>query len=289
MARTSDTLAVGDTYEALVLRVTPELNQQFLTALDSPHPRYEQIVHPGLLMNFSSITQSPSFRLDDDVAAVGAKFEARYMNPGRVGKTFTFAWTVSEIYERRSRTYQVCDVLITDDDGLEIVRRKINNTFIGGEYLKKRIKWEKEKGYRRALSISEFPEVGYEIVARRRELTMEKMRYFSGGLPGLGWPARNIHTDRDISVRSGIGKPVASGLMLEAYLAELLINFFGQKWLDSGETRVVAVDLVGENDTVVPKAIIRESRGSEAGMECELWCENQYGNKTMVGSARGQW
>jgi hypothetical protein len=146
MARTSDTLEVGDTCEALVLRVTPELNQQVLKALDSLHPRYEHVVHRGLLMNFSSI-------------------------------------------------------------------------------------------------------------------------------------------------RSGIGKPVASGFMLEAYLAELLISFFGQTWLEGGETSVISVELAGEGDRVVPRAVIRarESEGAQAGMECELWCENQFGNKTMVGSARGRW
>lgn len=284
----SDLLEVGERYESLVVHVKPELNKQFVKALDASSPRYGEIVHPGLFINFSSITQSPSFYLEKDVAAVGAKFEANFINPGKVDGTFRFSWAVSEVYERRSRKYQICDVSVKDNSGLEIMRRRINNTFIGGEYLERRIKWEKETGYRRAVQTSDFPQQGYEIVGTPRALTMEKQRWFSGGLPGPKWPARNIHTDREISIRSGIGRPIASGLMFEAYLGELMIDFFGEHWLTHGEAKVIAVDMAGEGDIVVPKAVIDswkpQKRASEVSLN--IWCENQYKNKVMVGTAR---
>lgn len=287
MQKKANQLQIGEEYEPLVFRVTPKLNEQFVKALDGFHSRYKDIVHPGLLLNFCSITQSPSFYLQQDVAAVGAKFKGNYINSAKVGKTFTVSWKVIDNYDKRSRSYQICDVLLKDDDGLEILRREISNTFVGGEYLRRRVKWERETGYRRAVSISEFPGEGYEIVGKARKLTLEKQRYYSGGLPGPEWPARNIHTDREISIRAGIGKPIASGLMFESYLAELMINFFGEDWFSHGETDVIAIDMAGDGDTIFPKAVIKskEVNGTKCKVGVELWCENQYGNKMMVGTA----
>ena len=291
MRKSADQMKVGEEYEPLVLQVSSELNEQFMRALDSFNLKYKEIVHLGLLLNFCSITQSPSFYLEENVAAVGAKFDAKYKHQIKLGKTVTISWKISEVYERRNRRYQISDVLVKDDEGVEILQRRVNNTFIGGEYLERRVKWEKETGYRRAVAISEFPKEEYEIVGKRKELTMEKLRYFSGGLPGPNWPARNIHTDREISIRSGMGRPVASGMMFEYYLIDLMINFFGENWFEHGETKVIVIDTAGDGDTISPKSVIKskEFDGSKEKITLDIWCENQYGNKIMVGSATGLW
>lgn len=287
--RTSDRLNKGDRYAPLTLQVSRELNEQFLKALDIQHERYLMIVHPGVLFNFCSITQSPSFNLMDDIAAVGAKFNCTMLRPLKVGETIEISWVVTDVYEKRSRIYQVCEVKVVDKSGDIIFARSINNTFIGGEYLEKRVAWEKERGFRRALNTSEFPREGYEIVGIRKDLSLEKQRIYSGGLPGPNWPNRNIHTDREVSIRSGIGKPIASGLMFESYLAELMISFFGEAWFTSGELRTAAIDMAGDGDTVFPKATVRarDFDGSREELFLGVWCENQYGNKIMVGTAKG--
>jgi hypothetical protein len=285
MLKESDKLQTGEEYEPLVLRVTAELNKQFLRALDISHPRYDKIVHPGLLLNFSSITQSPSFHLPDDVAAVGAKFKAEFLDTPFVGQTFTFLWKVDQAYEKRSRIYQICNILIQDTNNRTIMKRRINNTFVGGEHLRKRVEWERKTGYRRAVSFSVFPEEGYEIIGKKRDLTIQKQMFFSGGLPGPTWPSRNIHTDREISIRSGIGKPIASGIMFEAYLTDLMLNFFGADWMLFGQTDLIAIDMAGDGDTVFPKAVIENQTYQTQSKEIclSLWCENQYGNNLMVG------
>ena len=113
--------------------VTAEFNQQYLEAVEDYHPRYQQIVHPALLIAQSNVTRSPSFQLPPGMAAVHAKEEVEYLNPGRVGKTFWVCWKVVDVYEKRGRQYQVKEVLITDEDGTEILRRRIIDTYISGE------------------------------------------------------------------------------------------------------------------------------------------------------------
>lgn len=273
-------------YEVLELRVSKSMNQQFMRSLDCVDKRYESVIHPGLILNFCSITQSPSFSLEEGVSAVAAKFQSTFYREVEVGSRLSVAWKVLDVYERRSRLYQVCQVSVTSSGSL-ILERKITNTFIGGVYLERRVKWEKETAYRRSIPLSEFPRQGYEIVGVKRPLSLEKMQLYSGGVPGPLWPARNIHTDREISIRSGIGRPVASGFMFEGYLVELLTCFFGEHFIRNGTTQVVAIDMAGDGDTVIPKMVLKDfslkDRGNE--IEAEIWCENQYGNRIMIGKA----
>ena len=135
----ADQIGTGEEFEPYEFRVTPEFNQQYLDALDDHHPRYTQetvlgppIVHPSLLLHQSNIPKSPSFYLPPGVSTIHSKEEVEHINPGRVGKTFTVHWKVVDMYEKRSRPYQVKEVLIVDEDGVEILRRMVTDTFFTG-------------------------------------------------------------------------------------------------------------------------------------------------------------
>jgi len=135
----SDQLEVGEGFEPYEFLVTPAFNKQYLEAEEDYHPIYLQdtdlgspIVHPSLLINHSNFTRSPSFYLPPGMAAVHAKDEVEFLSPGRVGKTFRVTWKVIEVYERRGRQYQVSEILISDEDGIEIMRRRLNATYISG-------------------------------------------------------------------------------------------------------------------------------------------------------------
>ena len=136
----ADQVGIGEEFEPYEFHVTTEFNQQYLEAVQDYHPRYLEetgsgspIVHPALLIAQSNITRSPSFYLPPGMATVHAKEEVEYLNPGRVGKTFTIYWKVVDTYEKRGRPCQVKETLIVDEDGIEILRRKIIDTYIVGE------------------------------------------------------------------------------------------------------------------------------------------------------------
>ena len=129
----ADQVGVGEEFVPYEFRVTTEFNQQYLEAVEDHHPRYIQVVHPALLIAQSNVTRSPSFQLPLGMAAVHAKEQVEYINPGRVGKTFRVCWKVVDVYEKRGRQYQVKEVLIIDEEGMEILRRRIIDTYISGE------------------------------------------------------------------------------------------------------------------------------------------------------------
>ncbi len=283
----ADDLKTGDRYSPLHFRVNPELNERYCAALDDQHPRYSNIVHPGLFFCFSSITQSPSFMLPDHVAAVGARFDTEYVSPGKVGDDFRVEWEVVETYYKRSRLYQICEVVLRNSKNSIIFKRKINNTFVGGTHLQRRVQWEKETNYRKRFQKSEFPEQGYEISGKKIDITIQKMMLFSGKSLNSDQMLRNIHTDREVAIRSGLGRPVASGLMYEAYLVQLMVDFFGEKWFENGKMDIVIIDAAGDGDILTAKSVVTggDFFNSRDEIMMYLWCENQYGSSIVVGGS----
>ncbi len=59
-------------------------------------------------------------------------------------------------------------------------------------------------------------EVGYELPTVSKEITLEKMRAYSG------WPRRNIHTDDEVARRAGLPRAVCQGTQHMNYLSEVL-------------------------------------------------------------------
>ena len=133
-------LKAGEEFEPHEFRVTPELNQQYLYGVEDYHSRYLEetelgspIVHLALLLNQTNFTRSPSYSLPPGVTAIHSADEVEFLNPGKVGKKFRVTWKVVDVYEKRGRLYQVKEVLMADEDGVEILRRTITDTFFAAE------------------------------------------------------------------------------------------------------------------------------------------------------------
>jgi len=127
-------------FEPFEFHVTPEFNEQYLFAAEDYHPRYlgetdtgPPLVHPGLLLNQSNVTRSPSFSLRGWMAGIHAAEEVEFINPARVGKRFRVTWKVLEEYEKRGRHYTVIEALVAEEDGLEILRRRTHGLLVKKE------------------------------------------------------------------------------------------------------------------------------------------------------------
>jgi hypothetical protein len=129
-------MQMGEEFAPLEFLVTPEYNQQVLFAVEDYDARYFRgtesappIVHPGLLLNMSNNTRSPSFYLPPGWAEIHAAEETEYLHPAQVGRKLRVTWKVVKTFEKRGRPWHVLDILIADDEGTEIMRRKMTNTF----------------------------------------------------------------------------------------------------------------------------------------------------------------
>jgi len=109
--------------------VTPELNQQYLFAEEDFNPRYiegvggQPVGHPGLILNFSNDTRSPTYKIPPGQGGLHARDQAFFINPARVGSKLKVTWDRLGSFERRGRPYEATSILVADQEGREIIRR----------------------------------------------------------------------------------------------------------------------------------------------------------------------
>ncbi len=131
--QSSMTVSVGDEYEPLEFLVTPELNEQYLYAEQDYSPIYladgseevAGIVHPGLLLNMSNYTRSPSYQLPPGVLELHAEDEVEFCRPAHVGDRLTVTWKVVGRDEKRGRIWHVTQISVTNQAGDEILKRRM--------------------------------------------------------------------------------------------------------------------------------------------------------------------
>ena len=129
--------------------------------------------------------------------------------------------------------------------------------------------------------ITKNTEVGMELPPVKKQVTLEKMRLYSG------WTSRNVHTDWATAKAAGLPAPIAQGLLSNAYLVEMLSNSFGTSWFLGGRLSIAFARYVVPGDTITAKGVVREKvmEGDAVRFGLEVWCENGSGDKVTVGTA----
>ncbi len=122
-------------------------------------------------------------------------------------------------------------------------------------------------------------EVGTELAPVVKELTQEKInRYAQAG--GDGNP---LHTDPEFAARTQFGGTIAHGMLVLAYLSEMMTAAFGQAWLSGGRLKVRFKAPARPGDTV--SAVGRVVRTDGGLTVCEVACRNQRGEVLVSGEA----
>jgi len=126
----------GEDLGFLEIDITAELNQQYLYAEEDYHLRYieksefgQPIAHPGLLLNMSNNTKSPSYYIDPRFAGLHIQEEVEFINPVEVGKKIRITWNLVDSFYKRERICKVIGAKIEDEAGKEIINRKSTVTF----------------------------------------------------------------------------------------------------------------------------------------------------------------
>ena len=123
--------------------------------------------------------------------------------------------------------------------------------------------------------------VGQELPSVLKVISLENLRLFSG------WPVRTMHTDWEIAKKSGLPAPIAQGLMSQAFISEICTSFFGKSWFETGRLDVRFVSYTVPGDRILVKGVVKEkaAEGASVRLACDVWCENQSGDKTCIGTA----
>ena len=122
---------------------------------------------------------------------------------------------------------------------------------------------------------------GYELPSVSKAVILDKMKVFSA------WSGRSIHTDGEVAKKFGLPGVPAQGLVVYAYLVEILVKFFGSDWLTGGKIDVAYTKPIFVGDTISTKAIVQSKQIEDTGIRVaiDVSCENQNGETVAAGTA----
>jgi 3-hydroxybutyryl-CoA dehydratase len=126
-------------------------------------------------------------------------------------------------------------------------------------------------------------EIGEEVPPLRKTIQQRQIDCFSGVRPN------SIHTDEAWARKKGFTAPLAQAMMSAAYVSELMMRFLGEGYVKGGRVSLSFTKpvIVGDTLTVRGRVKSRESDGDRTRVSVEVWCENQDGVMTMIGTASG--
>lgn len=99
--------------------------------------------------------------------------------------------------------------------------------------------------------------------------------------------ANPVHLDASFAAASSFGRLVAHGMLVLAFVSEMLTHTFGERWLASGRLKVRFKAPVYPEETVVTfgqVTRVREENG-KALVECSVGCRKESGEEVIAGEA----
>jgi acyl dehydratase len=124
---------------------------------------------------------------------------------------------------------------------------------------------------------------GQELPSLTKELSQRRIDVYSGVRP------RSIHTDEDWARQKGFRTTLAQGMMSTAYVSEMMTRFLGAGFVKGGTMSMAFIRPVYAGDRLTVHGVVKETRpeGGATRVVVEVWCQNQHGEKTAVGTASG--
>ncbi len=96
-----------------------------------------------------------------------------------------------------------------------------------------------------------------------------------------------IHLDEDFARKTPFGGTVAHGMLILAYVSQMMTAAFGLAWLVSGRLNVRFKTPARPGDTITVTGKIRRIEKSEGYnlIDCGILCKNQQDEPVIIGEA----
>ena len=116
-----------------------------------------------------------------------------------------------------------------------------------------------------------------------KQISQRKIDVYSGVKP------HSIHTDEAWARRKGFKAPLAQGMMSTAYVSEMMTAFLGAGFIKGGRMSMAFTQPVYAGDRLTVHGVVKETRaeGDATRVTVDVWCENQDGTTTAIGTASG--
>ena len=136
-----------------------------------------------------------------------------------------------------------------------------------------------------AITTTDAVSIGHELPQLTKDIPQRKIDVYSGVRP------RSIHTDEAWAKAKGFRAPLAQAMMSTAYVSEMMTRFVGAGFVKGGTMSMTFIKPVFAGDRLTVHGVVKDKRPEADGatpLVIEVWCENQHGEKTAVGTATGR-
>ena len=125
--------------------------------------------------------------------------------------------------------------------------------------------------------------IGQELPSLVKEISQRQIDAYSGVRP------RSIHTDESWARAKGFRAPLAQGMMSTAYVSEMMTQLLGAGFVKGGSISVSFVKPVYVGDRLTIRGVVKDKHVENGATQVvvDVWCENQHGQKTAIGTASG--
>ena len=96
-----------------------------------------------------------------------------------------------------------------------------------------------------------------------------------------------VHINEEFARKTSLGGTIAHGMLILAYVSEMMTVAFGKKWLTGGklDVRFKAPARPGETITVSGKVTKIDKNNGQTTINCSVLCSNQKGEQIITGEA----
>lgn len=121
--------------------------------------------------------------------------------------------------------------------------------------------------------------VGDELPAITKEVTQEQLHRYADA----SGDHNPLHLDPDFAATTQFGGTIAHGMLVLAFISEMLTSAFGRDWLTSGRLKIRFRAAARPGDWLTSSG--RLKKVDDARLICDIECRNAGGEVVLDGTA----
>ncbi len=132
------------------------------------------------------------------------------------------------------------------------------------------------------LQLSELSE-GMNLPEIKKAVTQENINLYAEASQDFN----PIHVDENFARKTPLGGTIAHGMLILAYVSQMMTVAFGRSWLVGGKLDVRFRAPARPGDTITISGKIRKLEKGEGrtSINCDVFCRNQNGEAIVTGEA----
>ena len=127
---------------------------------------------------------------------------------------------------------------------------------------------------------------GMKLPEIEKKITQENINLYAQATRDLN----PIHINQNFARNTPFQGTIAHGMMILAYIAQMMTAAFGRKWFDSSQFDVRFKTPARPGDILTVSGIIKDIDTNKEGtlVFCDVSCRNQKGEPVVIGEVRVQ-